>query len=297
MRARGGCSGKGNQTMHHGRMLVRLLLLVGGTALGTLLWQSGRAVLPTGWQGRWRGAVLQTWARAVLRLLGIRVRVQGTRPRPPFFLVANHLSYLDMLVLAAQGECVFIAKREIAAWPAIGWLSRQMGTLFIDRTRKRDLLRVNAQLAELLAAGQNVVLFPEGTTTPGETVLPFKSGLLDPVVRAGRSVTAAGLHYHTGDAARPAATALCWWGEMEFVPHFLAVLRLAGGTAALVYHQTPLAADDRKTLARALHAAVARALLQAQALATGATSPTVPVPVNLSETALSPGQPSSLKSI
>lgn len=278
--------------MRNGRMLIRLVLLLGGTALGTLVWLSGRALLPTGWQRRWRGAVLQTWARAVLRLLGVRVRVQGAPPASPFFLVTNHLSYLDMLVLAAQSESLFVAKREIATWPLIGWLSRQMGTVFIDRTRKRDLLRVNALLSAQLAAGENLVLFPEGTTSPGATVLPFKAGLLEPVVRAGRSVAAAGLSYHTGDAARPAATALCWWGEMEFVPHLLALLRLPGCTAALVYHDAALAARDRKALARALHAAVGRRFEQAQALAVGATPNNASTPVTLPDAALAPGQPS-----
>lgn len=283
--------------MGYGRMLFRLVVLLGGTGVGTVIWQSGRVILPASWQRRWRGAVLQTWARAVLRLLGVRVQVQGPRPATPFFLVANHLSYLDMLVLAAQGAGVFVAKREIATWPVIGWLSRQMGTLFIDRTRKRDLLRVNAQLAELLAAEQSIVLFPEGTTTPGETVLPFKSGLLEPVVRAGRRVAAAGLSYHTGDAARPAATAVCWWGEMEFVPHFLELLRLTGCRAALVYHETACGAHDRKTLARELHAAVVCDFQQAQTWATGATLPKPGAPTSLPETVLLSEQPSIWRSV
>lgn len=251
---------------------IRLLVLASFTWLGTLLWLSGRAVLTAQARRRWRGWILQTWARGVLWLLGVRVQVQGPRPTSAFFLVANHLSYLDMVVLAAQGEAVFIAKQEIAGWPLVGWLSCQMNTLFIDRTRKRDLLRVNALLAEHLAAGQSVVLFPEGTTTAGAGVLPFKSGLFEPVVRAGHSVVTAGLSYDTGTAAAPAATAVCWWGEMEFVPHFWRLLCLPSCRAALVYGSAPLAATNRKALARQSQAAVTRLYQQARQLGTSAAA-------------------------
>jgi 1-acyl-sn-glycerol-3-phosphate acyltransferase len=103
-------------------------------------------------QWRWRGWAFRTWAKLMLRLLGANLRVAGAPPQVSFFLVANHLSYVDMLVLAAQMDCIFVAKSEIAGWPLVGFLSRQMQTIFVDRHHKRDLLRVNALLAAAITA-------------------------------------------------------------------------------------------------------------------------------------------------
>ena len=219
----------------------------------------------------WRGRLFRTWAKTMVWLFGLRLRVTGVPPKGPCLLVANHLSYVDVIVLAAQFDCLFVAKSEIATWPLFGFLSRWMNTIFIDRQRKRDLLRVNALLTEALAAGQTVVIFPEGTTTGGAAVLPFKSGLLEPAVRTGRGVAYASLSYRTDVTEAPASEAVCWWGEMEFVPHLLKLFALPSFTGALVFGAAPLRANDRKVLAKQLHVhvtdgfAVAQRLLESHA--------------------------------
>lgn len=240
------------------RVISKTIGFVTLTLGAYLLWRGGAALLcfaPRA-QRRWRGLALRAWAKAMLWLLGVRLRVAGPTPSAPFFLVANHLSYVDVLVLAAQVDCVFVAKSELAAWPLLGFLSRQVQTIFINRRRTRDLLRVNALLARTLAAGQSVALFPEGTTTAGAAVLPFKSALLEPAVQAGRCVAYASLSYRTADGEAPATEAVCWWGEMEFVPHLLKLFALPGFDATLVFGAQVVQARDRKTLAKQLHAAV-----------------------------------------
>ena len=108
---------------------------------------------------RWRALMLRRWAKATALLLNIHVTPHGAPPRPPFFLVANHLSYADIIVLASQVDCSFIAKSDVAGWPVIGLLCRCVGTIFIDRTNRRDIARVNAQAGRALAEGRGVVLF------------------------------------------------------------------------------------------------------------------------------------------
>ncbi|MBI1762765.1 MAG: 1-acyl-sn-glycerol-3-phosphate acyltransferase [Acidobacteria bacterium] len=264
-------------------MASKTSLFLALTLGGALLWLLGTAGLAFSKTARqrWRGSAFRAWAKTMVWIFGLRLNVGGSPPAAPFFLVANHLSYVDVIVLAAQFDCVFVAKSEIAAWPLFGWLSRQMKTIFIDRQRKRDLLRVNALLADALAAGQNVVLFPEGTTTAGTTVLPFKSGLLEPAVRAGRRVAYANLRYRTAPDETPASAAVCWWGDMEFVPHLLKLFALPAFEGDLVFGAESLSAPDRKLLARRLHTAVARALTEgAAAQATSAATPTEKLSAN-----------------
>jgi 1-acyl-sn-glycerol-3-phosphate acyltransferase len=202
---------------------------------------------------RWRTAIFCLLARGLMQALGVRLRVKGHRPRSPFFLVSNHLSYLDVIVLASQFECSFVAKSEIARWPLIGRLSRGLNTIFIDRRRRRDILRVNHVIEQNLHHGRSVVLFPEGTTTPGEQVLPFKSSLLEPAIRTAIPVAFASLSYRVNASSTPASESVCWWGEMNLLPHLLRLFALPEIEATLVYGKAPVAAVSRKLLAKQLH--------------------------------------------
>lgn len=251
------------------RVARKTVLFLTLTLGGTFVWLLGTAclVFSKSAQQRWRGLAFRFWANVMVWVFGLQLNVSGQKPAAPFLLVTNHLSYVDVIVLASQFDCVFVAKSEIATWPLFGWLSRQMNTIFIDRQRKRDLLRVNRLLSAALAAGRSVVLFPEGTTTAGETVLPFKPGLLEPAVRAGRSVAYASLSYRTPFDEAPASEAVCWWGEMEFVPHLFKLFALPEFEGELVFGAEALRAHDRKVLAKRLHAAVAHDLATVHSLA------------------------------
>jgi len=207
-------------------------------------------------RGRWRGRFLRTWSRAYLRVLGVRVAWRGPEPAPPFLLAANHLSYLDILVLASRLPTTFVAKAEIATWPVLGPLCSSFGTLYVNRSRKSDLPRLLGRLEGALAAGSGVVFFPEGTSSPGVDVLPFRSPLLALPAASGHPVHAAALAYRTLPAEAPAHLSVCWWGDMPFGSHLVSLLGHSRIEAVVSVAAEPLVDADRKALALALRAAV-----------------------------------------
>ncbi len=238
----------------------RLLLVAKTTAFFYALVLAGTAVVAFAPRQRirWRDFCFRNWSRWVLAILHVTVEHQGTPPRPPFFLVANHLSYIDILVLASHVDAVFIAKSEVRSWPIIGLLCRSVGTLFVDRGSRRDIPRVIAEIDRVLGHGQGIVLFPEGTSTPGFEVGRFRPSLLEVAARAGIPVSHASLSYDTGDESKPAHLTVCWWGDMEFPGHFWRLLALPRFTAKLSFGRDTIQDDDRKRLADRLQAAVER---------------------------------------
>jgi len=205
----------------------------------------------------WRASRFQSWARTTSRIIGMRVAVGGERPEGPVLLVTNHLSYVDVVLLAAQMRCVFVSRADVADWPVLGVLSRSVGTLFIDRARRRDVVRVADEIRATLRAGQGVVFFPEGTSTQGAEVRAFRSSLLEPAAELGLPVRYASIRYETAGDDLPAHQAVSWWGGMTFGPHLLELLRLSGFDATIVFGDEPIRDSDRKSLARRLQRAVA----------------------------------------
>lgn len=207
---------------------------------------------------RLRLALFHHWSRGAARIVGLRIERTGAPPDGPFFLVANHLSYLDVVVLGASLRATFVAKADVAGWPLVGWLCGSVGTVFIDRTRKRDLLRVLPILEERLRAGGGVVVFPEGTTSDGSGVLEFRSPLFAAAVRSGLPAHVATLTYETPRHAPHPSQAVCWWGDMEFLPHLLGLLRLENSTARLAFARHPMPETERKRLARSTQSEIVR---------------------------------------
>ncbi len=158
--------------------------------------------------GRASAWVFRNWAKATLRTLGARVEVRGPIPTSPFFLVSNHLGYVDVAVLASVLACVFFSRADVAGWPVVGPLVRMVGTVFIDRGAKRDILRVMERIEETLAYGRGIVVFPEGTSSGGATVLPFRPSLLEVAARARMPVSCAALTYRTEPGNPPARLAV-----------------------------------------------------------------------------------------
>lgn len=255
--------------MRYARATIRSMALIGVSAGYYLRWSCGRPWV-TGSRQRalnWRNRNFRGWARTSARVIGMKINSRNQPPAGPFLLVANHLSYIDVIALAAQLDSAFIAKSEVADWPFIGALGRAMDTIFVDRNSKRDLQRALAQIDQVRASGLGVVLFAEGTSSDGTAVLPFKASLLASAASASAPVHYASVSYVASAGETPAEHSICWWGEMTFLDHLFRLLRMPSFQANLVYGTEPLINSDRRALAATLRAAVSAQLSIAGGLA------------------------------
>ncbi|MCC7429821.1 1-acyl-sn-glycerol-3-phosphate acyltransferase [bacterium] len=198
----------------------------------------------------WRIACVKNWSKAVAKIIGMKIQVEGKPPNPPFFLVSNHLSYMDIFLIFTQCNCVFIAKQEISSWLIIGHLCKLTNTLFLDRTNKKDIPRVNKLVSENINEFQGIVLFPEGTSTKGEKVLPFKPSLLDFPAKNEVPVSFASISYRSNEI--PASLSVCWWQDESFQTHFLRLLKTKNFEAKLTFGEDVVQENDRKILAQKL---------------------------------------------
>jgi len=236
------------------RASIRLILATLLAAMHVLAVLVGSLVLfalPRA-RARWRMLVFRSWSLTVLPVLGVRVDVEGTPPEPPFLLVTNHLSYLDIPVIGSQVGAIFVAKSEISSWPGLGLMCRSINTIFVDRNLRRDLQRVMGDIDREMEHGMGVVLFPEGTSSRGAGVLPFRPSLLEVAARSDTPVSYATLSYHTPEGEPPAHLSVCWWGGMDFSPHALGLARLSGVQAKIRFGGERIHDVDRKELARRL---------------------------------------------
>ncbi|MGL5019931.1 MAG: lysophospholipid acyltransferase family protein [Luteolibacter sp.] len=214
-----------------------------------------------------RGIWQQRQARRMLAALEVRLSVSGTLP-PAGLVVCNHLSYLDVLVLAAQAPAVFVAKSDVRAWPVIGNLLESAGTILAQRGRPMSTGTTAAQIREVFSAGLPVILFPEGTSTDGSSMLPFKPTLLQTALDAGVPVTAAAISYHTEDGN--SANDICYRGDAVFLPHIIRLAGLESINASLSIGTASILPENRKLAASQLHA-------EAMALLARIRSPDIPV--------------------
>ena len=239
----------GSPTLRAWRLLIYLsftFLLMPVQALGLLI------------GARWTTTFPRFYHRRCCRLLGLRVRRIGqpTMARPALF-AANHVSYIDITVLGSLIAGSFIAKTEVSGWPLFGWLAALQRSVFIDR-RVRSTARQRDEIARRLAAGEALMLFPEGTSGDGNRVLPFKSALFGVADhRAGGQVTVqpVSVAYTRLDGmpiGRRLRPLFAWYGEMTMVPHLWRLLGLGTVDVVVEFHPpTTLAeAGSRKALAR-----------------------------------------------
>lgn len=190
------------------------------------------------------------WGRAYARLLGVRARVHGTFPKRGL-LASNHLSYLDIVVQASCSRLVFVSKHEVKNWPVVGILTRCAGTLFIRREQRGDVKRLAEAFAPIIDSGFVVTLYPEGTSTGGDRVLPFHSSLFEPAAANGWPVTPVWIGYEVpgGDPSEDVA----YWKDMTFLPHLLRLFTLRE-IHAVIRVGSPLPPGlNRKQLAKQLH--------------------------------------------
>jgi 1-acyl-sn-glycerol-3-phosphate acyltransferase len=240
----------------------RILRVVGMVAQG--LWLT-LTVLPRCDAARWH-AIMQRWAVRLLRCLGVTVRVSGEPQPGAVLMVANHVSWLDIPALhASSPRTRFVSKSAIAHWPLLGRLARAGGTLFIERERKRDALRVVHEVADALKKHDAVAVFPEGTTGSGHEVLPFHANLLQAAITTATVIQPIVLRYsEPGLAVSEAAQYI---GDTTLVESVMKVCRARGMVVDVRFMAPEPAGElDRRALAEHLHGRVAaelRSLVQA----------------------------------
>jgi 1-acyl-sn-glycerol-3-phosphate acyltransferase len=201
---------------------------------------------------RWM-VTTQLACRGLLRLLGVRVAVRGACTPEPALVVANHLSWLDILAVLSRVRCTFVAKREVRRWPLFGWLGARLGVVWVDRSRKRDLLRSIPALQTQLEAGRSVLLFAEGTTSAGN-LLPFRSALVEAAVRANVPVVPLAI---TASAIGNTA-ALAWVGSETLGANLPRVLALRDATLGRHFAPPMDSTSSRKHLTASARSAIAR---------------------------------------
>ena len=172
-------------------------------------------------------AIQTRFCRVVCAVIGIKVEARGALPSTaPRFVVANHVSWTDIIALASLYPFVFLAKSEVASWPVLGLLARLQGTVFVERGARQDVARVNDALADVLRAGGDLVVFPEGTSSDGAAVLPFRSAHFAPLeamAARGEAPTLAPVAISYSDGARRIDVG--WYGDMSFLPHLWSLMK------------------------------------------------------------------------
>ncbi len=198
--------------------------------------------------------IARMWARVCLWIIGLRIRVTG-QPISAGALVANHSSWIDILVLRSVRLVYFVSKDDVANWPGVGFIARITGTVFIKRKRT-DAKRQEAVLRERIAHDQLLCFFPEGTSSDGMRVLPFKSSLFSAFFNEGApteiGIQPVSLHYSVSDDLGLPVNFYGWWGTMSFEGHIWDVVtRSGGGTVDVLFHPalSAMGHSDRKTLA------------------------------------------------
>lgn len=196
--------------------------------------------------------ITQMWGAMMAYLTGVRV-VRPSEPMPTAGLVtSNHVSYLDIFVVASLFPGRFVARHDIARWPFIGPLARSVRTVFIERGRKKELIRVGEEMRATEDAGVPVIFFPEGGISDGREVRPFHGGLLEGAAQAGVRVLPLCVNYALRESGHDVAETICWADETPLPRHFWRLLHAGGVVATVQWAPTALTAPDRKSLAKGL---------------------------------------------
>jgi 1-acyl-sn-glycerol-3-phosphate acyltransferase len=247
----------------HALALAALVPLVFGFLLAHMLWGILVAgllfpVLPApacDW-------LVRFWSRILLVACGVELDPEavGRRPhgQPGALLLMNHVSWVDVFVVAAVIPARFVAKSEIRAWPLAGWLARSVGTLFIERGRRHAVAQVNREIAARLQAGQSIGIFPEGTTTDGSQLLRFHSNLVQAALQAGAPIVPVALQYSQDGAPSYAAA---YVGDMNLGESMLRIL-IAPRLRVSLRFLPPIdaAGVSRQEIARQARRAIGRSL-------------------------------------
>ena len=173
-----------------------------------------------------RAARVQWWNAKMLRRMGLTHEVSGQFRPGAKLVVANHISWLDILAINAVAPVRFVSKAEVKHWPVLGALVTAGGTLYIERERARDAMRVVHHMAEALKSGDTVAVFPEGTTADGHALLPFHANLFQAAIATQAPVQAVALRYR--DASHPVSPSVSFVGDTTLLQSVWWVARAEG---------------------------------------------------------------------
>lgn len=224
-------------------LLVIILLLYGVAVVIT--------VIPLlNWLGGRKNALLAQhicthWRRLACRILNIHIHITGSPYTKSSLIVANHISWLDIIAIGAQQPMIFVAKQEVSDWPILGFLAAHIGTLFVSRGNGAKTRHTAEKMVDELKAGGRLMLFPEGTTTRGDHVLRFHPRLFQPAQLAEASVQAVAIRY-----SGPTAEIVPFVGDDAFVPHILRIIRLHRIDLHLHYCPPLSSSQERNRLAQ-----------------------------------------------
>ena len=231
-----------------------------GLLLPHLVW----AIMLAGWVFPFikpdrRDRFIMTWSRRMLGILGVRVHVAAPpRLSGGALLVCNHVSWLDIYLINAAQRVHFVSKAEVRAWPVAGWLAHKTGTLFIERGRRADTARVNADMRALLKNGATVMVFPEGTTSDGRGLQRFLPSLLQPAIELNCPTVPAALRYRTLEHEYSVAPA--YIDHISLWQSLLQIVSEPGLIAELHFGEPILPNGHRRDLAAQAEAATAKLL-------------------------------------
>ncbi len=259
-------------TRVYGRLLMALLWTLFG-ALAILCVSPARILAPE-WTRLLRLRMARTWVRGVPRIIGTRIVVKGRVPQTPFYLVGNHVCWIDFFVTQTIMDAVVVSDKLVGSLPVLGTIMRALGIIEIGRSRD-EVLAVNQKIEAAMRDGQNIVMAPEATVSLGRAVYPFHSPLLEPAVRLERPVYYASLTVRTPEGYPPASHCVVlpdpehplpdavadadrrtWGAHQGFLGYATALLGLPWHEFTVHFGDEPIAGTNRKALARELQAAV-----------------------------------------
>ncbi|MFQ5627722.1 MAG: 1-acyl-sn-glycerol-3-phosphate acyltransferase [bacterium] len=238
--------------MQYFRLVVRILAIILWTLVSYTTILLGKTILTYLKTPRriWRSFFVKIWARGIAKIIGMRITTKGTPPKQPFLLVSNHLSYVDIILFFTQTHTIFVAKGDLQHWPLFNFLIKVADTIFIDRGRKKDVMRVNALIRRAIQNNEGIIVFPESTSSCGDGVLRFKPSLFEYAAQNRFPVSYASVSYETPEHEPPAFLSVCWWGDMELGPHFFDLMKISKFDATIHFGNGTVLGSDRKTLAQ-----------------------------------------------
>ncbi len=205
--------------------------------------------------------IIKRWSRGVLAILAVRLRVHGRPPggHRPTVIVSNHVSWLDIWVIHAVSPVRFVAKSDVRRWPLIGWLVARSGTIFIERSKRRDTARTNRTIVDTLTKGERVGIFPEGTTTDGTHLRAFHASLFQPALGAGARVVTAAIRYRLPDGSVNLDASYA--GDRSLIESLRLILRQRSLRVELIFAgEMEISGKTRREIAQGCEALIAHAL-------------------------------------